>query len=40
MVWLAPNHRLLDLAAVQPDDMLVVGTQEQFAASSHFRSQM
>ena len=28
MLWLAPNHRLLDLEAVEPDDLLVLGTQE------------
>ena len=36
LVWLAQNHRLLDLSAVEPDDMLVVGTQAQYEAASRF----
>ena len=27
-MWLAPNHRLLDLTAVEADDLLVIGTHE------------
>ena len=38
MLWLAPNHRLLDLEVVEPDDLLVLGTQEQFEAASRFGS--
>ena len=36
VLWLAPNHRLLDLEVVEPDDLLVLGTREQFEAASKF----
>ena len=32
-IWLAPNHKMLDLTAVEADDMLVVGTEAQLYAS-------
>ena len=35
-IWLAPNHRLISLDAVEADDMLVIGTIEQFRASTRF----
>ena len=28
LMWLAPNHQLMDLEPVEPDDMLVIGTSE------------
>lgn len=28
LIWLAPNHQLMDLEPVEPDDMLVIGTAD------------
>lgn len=28
LVWLAPNHQLMDLEPIEPEDMLVIGTLE------------
>lgn len=28
LLWLAPNHQLMDLEPIEPDDMLVIGTAE------------
>ena len=28
IIWLAPNHQLMDLEPVEADDMLVIGTND------------
>ncbi len=36
-IWLAPHYSILNLATIQQNDMLVIGTHEQLEAASTFK---